>query len=289
MFVRFFVGVAHDGGVVDREWQPSAPATHAPDSINRTGRDWRGVARQTPREAASDWRWTMGRQSVRDEIETLAEVRRSARTADVGTIHAMRSRYLTSTMLWSGVLVPVLYFGAQLVRGPFVEGYSFRHNAASDLGAVGVPGASWFNAMAVASGLAAIAASFGWWHALDDWAVGGIRRSLLCLALISIGLASIAAGAFPLPDERHGGGALGAGLFALPLLLVLATVRSQVAPWLRRYAVANLLLFVLAALLFSGATGVDPTVNEGVLQRVLALSVFPPIGVVSAAALRGRR
>ena len=55
---------------------------------------------------------------------------------------------------------------------------------------------------------------------------------------------------------------------------------------MRRYAVANLLLFVLAALLFSGTTGVDPTVNEGVLQRILSFAVFPPIAVVSAAALR---
>lgn len=201
----------------------------------------------------------------------------------------MRERHATSTMLWCGVLVPVLYFGAQLVRGPFVEGYSFRRNAASDLGAVGVPGASWFNALAIASGVAAIVASFGWWHVLAHWAVGWIRRSLLCLALVSIGVASIAAGAFPLPDERHGGGALGAGLFALPVLLVVVTVRSRAATWMRRYAAANLLLFVLAALLFSGATGVDPTVNEGALQRILALAVFPPIAVVSMAALRERR
>jgi hypothetical membrane protein len=199
----------------------------------------------------------------------------------------MVKRHVTSIMLWSGVLVPVLYFGTQLVRGPFVEGggYSFRRNAASDLGAVGVPGASWFNAMAVASGLGAIVVSLGWWHALDHWAVGWIRRGPVCVALVSIGVASITAGLFPLPDERHGGGALRAGLFALPLLLVLATVRSQVVTWIRRYAVANLLLFVLAALPFSGATGVDPTVNEGVLQRILALAVFPPIAVVSAAAL----
>jgi hypothetical membrane protein len=201
----------------------------------------------------------------------------------------MRNRHVTFLMLWSGVLVPALYFGAQLVRGPFVEGYSFRRNAASDLGAVAVPGASWFNAMAVATGLAAIVASFEWWHALAHWEVGWIRRSLLCLALVSIGVASIAAGAFPLPDERHGGGALGAGLFALPLLLALATMRSQVVTWIRRYAVANLLLFVLAALLLSGATGVDPALNEGVLQRILALTVFPPIAVVSAAALRGTK
>ena len=77
--------------------------------------------------------------------------------------------------------------------------------------------------------------------------------------------------------------------FALPLLLVLATLRSQVVIWLRRYAVANLLLFVVAALLLSGATGVDPTANEGVLQRVLALAVFPPVAVVSVAALREPR
>lgn len=201
----------------------------------------------------------------------------------------MPKRHVISSTLWAGVLVPVFYFGAQLVRGPFVEGYSFRRNAASDLGAVGVPGASWFNALAIASGVAAIVASIGWWGALDRWAVGWIRRSLVCLAVVSIGVASIAAGAFPLPDERHGGGALGAGLFALPLLLVLATVRSQVVTWLRWYAVANLLLFVLAALLFSGATWVDPTANEGVLQRILALAVFPPIAVVSAAALRWNR
>jgi hypothetical membrane protein len=207
----------------------------------------------------------------------------------IGDDAAMRKRHVTSTMLWCGVLVPALYFGAQLARGPFVEGYSFRRNAASDLGAVGVPGASWFNAMAIASGLAAIVASFEWWHTLTHWAIGWIRRSLLCLALVSIGVASIAAGAFPLPDERHGGGALGAGLFALPLLLVLATLRSHVATWMRRYAVANLLLFVLAGLLLSGATGVDPSVNEGVLQRILALSVFPPIAVVSVAALREHR
>lgn len=180
----------------------------------------------------------------------------------------------------------MLYFGAQLVRGPFVEGYSFRRNAASDLGAVGVPGASWFNALAIAAGLAAIAASLGWWTALEQWAIGRIRRALLSLALVSIGVASIAAGAFPLPDGRHGGGALGVGLFALPLLLVLATVQAKVATWVRWYAVGNVVLFGVAALLFSGAAGVDPSVNEGLLQRILALAVFPPIAVVSAVALR---
>lgn len=102
-------------------------------------------------------------------------------------------------------------------------------------------------------------------------------------------MASIAAGAFPLPDERHGGGAHGAGLFALPLLLAVAAARSHAVTWIRAYAVGNLLLFVVVALLFSGATGIDPAANEGALQRLLALAVFLPIAVVSAAALRDHR
>ncbi|MGL5811381.1 MAG: DUF998 domain-containing protein [Nocardioides sp.] len=191
--------------------------------------------------------------------------------------------------LWSGVSVPVLYFGAQLTRGPFVEGYSFRRDAASDLGARGVPGAEWFNVMVVACGVAAIVAAFGWWYSLVAWEVGRVRRALLCIAATSIGVASLAAGVFPLPDSRHGGGLLGIGLFALPPLLAIATVGSSASPGLRPYALANLALFVLAALLVSGRTWIDPMSNAGVLQRVLACAVFVPVGVVSLVALRDPR
>lgn len=40
--------------------------------------------------------------------------------------------------------------------------------------------------------------------------------------------------------------------------------------------------------MFSGATRLDPQMDEGVMQRLLACSVFVPIGVVSVAALRSR-
>ncbi len=41
--------------------------------------------------------------------------------------------------------------------------------------------------------------------------------------------------------------------------------------------------------MFSGATWLDPQMDEGVMQRLLACSVFVPIGVVSVAALRSAR
>lgn len=201
----------------------------------------------------------------------------------------MALRLSTRLGLWAGTVVPVLYFGVQLWRAPAVPGYSFRRDAASDLGADGVPGALWFNLVAIACGGAAVLAAVGWWDALRAWGVGRLGRGLLCAAVTSIGAASIAAGWFPLPDDRHGGGAVGVGLFALPTLLVLVLVRGPTPRWLRVYVVADLALFLAAALMFSGATWLEPTANEGALQRLLACSVFVPIGVVSMAVLSHAR
>lgn len=203
----------------------------------------------------------------------------------------MPFRRSTRVGLLAGLFVPVVYFGVQFWRGAAVPGYSFRRDAASDLGAAGVPGAAWFNVAAIASGVAAVLAAAAWWDALRSWRVGRLGRGVVCAALTSIGAASIAAGWFPLPDDRHGGGPVGVGLFALPFLLVFAIARRSAPSWVRVYAVANAALFVVAALMFSGATWLDPTADEGVMQRVLACSVFVPIGVVSMAALvdDGRR
>ena len=201
----------------------------------------------------------------------------------------MLFRKSTRLGLWAGALVPVLYFGVQLWRAPAVPGYSIRRNAASDLGAEGVPGAMWFNVAAIATGIGAIVAAVAWWDAIGRWGIGRLGRGLLCAALTSIGAASIAAGWFPLPDDRHGGGPVGIGLFALPLLLALVLTRSSTPRPVRAYVVVNLALFVVAALMFSGATWLDPTHDEGIMQRLLACSVFVPIGVVSMAALRDGR
>lgn len=207
------------------------------------------------------------------------------RTNDDGAWWGVPFHRSTRLGLPAGVLVPVIYFGVQLWRAPAVPGYSFRRDAASDLGAAGVPGAIWFNVAAIATGIAAALAAVAWWDALRMWGVGRLGRGFVCAALTSIGAASIAAGWFPLPDDRHGGGPVGVGLFALPFVLVVVIARRPAPRWVRVYVVANAALFVVAALMFSGATWLDPAGNEGVMQRVLACSVFVPIGVVSMAAL----
>ena len=190
-----------------------------------------------------------------------------------------------------GVAVPFLYFGTQLAVGLATPGYSFARQAASELGAVGAAHAAWFNAGALLTGAGALIAAV----ALGSVAVRAHSRRVLtgltAVAVASIGLGAAAAGVFPLPDHRHGGGPAGAGAFVLPVLAaVLLWPRTEPDPVLRTlpgvrwYLVANLVLFVAGAAVTSGAAGVDLTGRHGLVQRLLAITVFVPVAVISLAA-----
>ncbi len=106
----------------------------------------------------------------------------------------------------------------------------------------------------------------------------------MAVAVVSTGTAAIAAGVFPLPDNRHGGGVLGAGMFLVPFIaaVVLWPTGSR---RLRGYALANIAAFIGCGVALSGGTPIDQLANEGALQRVLAITVFGTIGVVAAVAL----
>jgi hypothetical protein len=104
---------------------------------------------------------------------------------------------------------------------------------------------------------------------------------LTALALASGGAGSVNAGWFPLPDPRHNSGWLGAGLFLTPLLLPAAIWTQRAAIALKVYLAASVLLIAALFPVISGAAGLDTRGVSGLLQRLFALAVFPPIGVVS--------
>jgi hypothetical protein len=106
--------------------------------------------------------------------------------------------------------------------------------------------------------------------------VGTVIVALCCL---SAGAAAVAAGLYPLPDERHGGGPIGAGLFVAPFAVALA-LRSR-ARW-RPYLGANIALFVAGGVILGAG---DPSI-AGLGQRLLAASVFPALAVACGLALR---
>lgn len=187
-------------------------------------------------------------------------------------------------LLRCGIAVPALYFGTQLIVGAMTPWYSFRRQPASDLGVGGTFRATLFNGGAIVTGFAAIAAACGLVVTARQVRRSRIASSTMAIAVVSTGTAAIAAGWFPLPDDRHGGGAIGAGMFLIPFLaaLMLWPTRSR---RLRGYAVANVAVFIGCGVALSGSTPIDQLANEGALQRLLAITVFGAIGVVAAVAL----
>jgi len=199
--------------------------------------------------------------------------------------------------LWAGVAAPVVYYGNQLVAAPFYPGYSFLAQVASDLGSSGSTMPAVFNGGvflgAFVMGVAALAL------AVEIREAGG-RRFVGWLVAISVlggALAGLNAALYPLPDPRHGSGwlaGIGGGLFTFsPILLPIALWRLPDARGLRRYLVANLVLFPILTALMIGGPRVPGIVGAldgvgGLLQRLGSATVFLPIGVCSFALLRRR-
>ncbi len=187
-------------------------------------------------------------------------------------------RWFDRASLSLGIGVPALYFLTQGVIGVLTPGYSFRQQAASDLGVGDSIRATVFNLGAISTGVLAAVAAYGL-AAAPRWSpVPAVRARLTALAVASTGAAAIAAGVFPLPDPRHGGGPIGAGMFVIPLLMATLLWRAA-SPLVRGYLGLNLALFAGCAAMLSGTTPVDQVANGGLLQRVLAVTVFGAIGV----------
>jgi len=188
---------------------------------------------------------------------------------------------VTRIALALGVAVPLLYLGTQLVAAPFYPGYDFVRQVASELGSPASHAPWVFNTGAILTGLATLAAAYGFLSALPRVSAPGISIGFVVAALVATGLAAVQAGSFPLPDPRHNPGWLGLGVFALLPLLALAFMRASRAWALRAYLLASAILYLVQFPLREGVGGFEPGVSGGLLQRLLALAVYPPIGVAS--------
>jgi|KBSMisStandDraft_5_1062788.scaffolds.fasta_scaffold301937_1 hypothetical membrane protein len=204
----------------------------------------------------------------------------------------------TIIALRMGILAPVAYFGVQLLAAPFYPGYSFLSRDASTLGSEGSSLPVIFNVGAIVTGVAALVASIGFVTTLRQLRVRAMVASLTAAAVASGGLGAINAGLYPLPDPRHAGGLLsqlGFGLFLVPILMPAAIWRLPRAETMRRYLVVNGLVLAAMVPVMSGliqraaiAAGIELAgyqyfLNnyQGLLQRIVAATVFLPIGVVA--------
>lgn len=187
---------------------------------------------------------------------------------------------ITLITLWLGVLVPIIYFGMQIVAAAFYPGYSFLKQTASELGSNQFSYAALFNVGIFVLGIITLAAAFGYLRALLRLGIKPILAWLVAIAIAASGISSLWAASFPLPDPRHGAQPPFLNIvILLPLLLAIALWKRPNARLLEIYLVATMLLVVGMVPIMSGVIRVDRQLYSGLIQRIFALALFPPIGV----------
>ncbi len=177
-----------------------------------------------------------------------------------------------------GVLSPALYFGAQLICGLMTDGYSFLREAASDLGTSDRPYHRVFNGAAFATGCSLLCGGIGLLLVCMRPVPRRVATIMVAFCCLSAGAAAVTAGLYPLPDTRHGGGPIGAGMFVAPFAVAFA-LRDRVR--LRPYLALNIAVFVAGGAILSGGS---PAI-AGLGQRLLAGAVFPALALVCGLSL----
>ena len=178
------------------------------------------------------------------------------------------------------MLLPLFYFGTQALLAPAYPGYSLLRDGTSVLGSDGSPVARWFNLLAVIGGLAGIAGAWGA-HRMLLASDESLAKAILLPAVVAcIAAGSIWAGIFPMPNPLHPMNPSTPAMLAMPLV---AVAYAWWAPALRPIHVPLLLNFVAFLIilpLMFGFAPIDRGALGGLLQRLLALTVFIPIALI---------
>jgi hypothetical membrane protein len=194
--------------------------------------------------------------------------------------HLRRSDCITLGLLGFGVAVPLLYYGVQVVAAPFFSGFSFLSTTASELGSDSSTRPWIFNAGAILVGISALVAAAGFARAFLDLGAHPFLAWLTSIDVAATGLSSLWAGIFPLPDPRHGGHpAMLFAMLLLPFIMATTLWTLGASRLLIGYFVATIGLLLVMLPVMMGTTGLDTHNYQGLLQRIFALTVFPPVGV----------
>ena len=188
-----------------------------------------------------------------------------------------------STSLRLGICIPFIYFGIQLLAVPFYPGFNILVNSASDLGTAHSLKPWIFNLGAIATGLITFASVYGFYQSLRSSRTNVLLTALVCLSLICYGTSSLAAGLFPMPHPYHGAGPAQFGVILGPALFVAAFwKRRRESGWVFWCLAACLALFVVVLVLMRpGVTGINTDPVMGLLQRILAVAGFAPLGLAA--------
>jgi uncharacterized protein DUF998 len=195
------------------------------------------------------------------------------------TIHT-RTR-LTYDAIAAGILIPIVYYGVQIIAIPFAKDYNWIRQVASELGTPGVSSApSVFNIGKIVGSIPTWIAAFGFLFGLKQMGANRTATWLTFLGMIAIALSDIEAGIFPLPDPRHEG----IFLFGYPLWsfsFLAAVWRLPESGAFKMYLIANIaltILMLITRIVFGEAYLSSVT---GLFQRIFAFVTVVPLGVAA--------
>jgi hypothetical membrane protein len=178
------------------------------------------------------------------------------------------------------VAVPAIYFGVQLLAAPFYPGYSFNLQAASMLGSNYSQYPMIFNIGAILTGVAALIGAGGIAAALRRRGVAVALCGVIALCVAVLGVTSIKAGLFPLPDPRHSSWqALTVFLLGMPVLFLAALWKQRDARAMKVYLGISIAAMFLLIPLLSEAVRI-PGLGGGTIQRMFAATIFVPVAVM---------
>lgn len=166
-------------------------------------------------------------------------------------------------LLLCGIISPLLYAAADAIAGSQWEGYSFRDQTISELGAIGAPSRALFSILLLIVYL--LFTAFG----MGVWKSAGNRRRLRTAAslLIALGVMALTVGQFaamqPRGTEQGLAGALHLIEGAAAMILLLSAMGLAAASLGRGFAVWTLVT-VAVMISFGGWSAMDiPAVEAG--------------------------
>lgn len=183
---------------------------------------------------------------------------------------------LRRILLLCGVLSPLLYAVADALAGRRWEGYSFRDQAISELGAIGAPSRSLFGTLLIPTYLLLTAFGVGVWQAVEGRhrlrAAGGL--------LVGLGVLALTVGQFvpmrPRGTEQELIGALHLIEGGVAMLMVLGAMGFAAAALGRRFCLYTIVT-IAVVVVFGAWSGMEaprieaglPTPWVGVKERIL--------------------
>lgn len=188
--------------------------------------------------------------------------------------------------LRAGVLVPILYFGTQIISALTYPGYSYVTQYASELGSSSARYPQLFNVGIILTALATLASLPGFRAALRSLNANTAASWLFLIALGAFGIGTLMGGLFPMPNPLHGGYGLGFAAHLAPAFLAAALWRTPVSQQLKVFLIATFVASLVMFVIMMGVGSIVRRANVGAFQRIYALTIFPWIGIAAYALRR---